>query len=115
MKKNPKCPKCKNNSQKRGSRLGKIRYRCNTCHHWFQVNHAKEKISSKKMLIQHLSGMSFRNLAETSGCGVATAYRKVEKGLKELPTCIDVTRWYCQKFHGVLLVDGKYVKVKKND
>lgn len=35
--------------------------------------------------------------------------------MSELPTCIDVTRWYCQKFQGVLLVDGKYVKVKRYD
>lgn len=39
----------------------------------------------------------------------------MEQGLVELPTCIDVTRWYCEKFQGVLLVDGKYVKVKKQD
>jgi len=59
--------------------------------------------------VQHLSGISFRNLSELHGCGVATAYRKVKKGLEELPTCIDVTRWYCQKFQGVLLVAAKYV------
>lgn len=67
------------------------------------------------MLLQYLSGISFRSLAEIHGCGTATAYRKVQKGLNELPTCIDVTRWYCQKFQGVLLVDGKYIKVKRYD
>jgi hypothetical protein len=71
-------------------------------------------MSAKHLLVQHLSGISFRNLSELHGCGVATAYRKVQVGLEELPTCIDVTRWYCQKFQGVLLVDGKYVRVKKN-
>jgi len=67
------------------------------------------------LVIQHLSGISFRNLSQIHGCGSATAYRKVQKGLIELPTCIDVTRWYCQKFQGVLLVDGKYVRVKRYD
>lgn len=62
-----------------------------------------------------MSGISFRNLSEIHGIGVATAYRKVKTGLEELPTCIDVTRWYCQKFQGILLVDGKYVKIKKHD
>lgn len=46
---------------------------------------------------------------------MGTAFNRVNQGLKELPTCIDVTRWYCQKFQGVLLVDGKYIKVKKHD
>lgn len=115
MKSNPRCPKCKNKSQKRGLRRGKIRYQCQSCKHWFQINRSREKVSSKSLLIQHLSGISFRNLANIHSCGVATAYRKVEKGLKELPLCIDVTRWYCQKFQGILLVDGKYVKVKRYD
>ena len=62
-----------------------------------------------------MSGISFRALSDIHGCGVATAYRRVQKGLQELPTCIDVTRWYCQKFQGILLVDGKYVSVKRYD
>lgn len=115
MKQNPKCPKCKNKSWKKGKRRGKIKYQCQTCKHWFHVNRSRDKNPSKQLLIQHLSGISFRNLSEMHGCGVATAYRKVKNGLEELPTCIDVTRWYCQKFQGVLLVDGKYVKVKRYD
>lgn len=115
MQNNPKCPKCSNTqTQKRGKRQGKIRYRCQSCKHWFQINRGQNKIESKKLLVQHLSGISFRNLAELHECSVGTAYNKVEIGLRELPTCIDVTRWYCQKFQGVLLVDGKYVKVKRN-
>jgi len=114
MKKNPTCPKCKSKTWRKGKRRGKIKYQCQTCKHWFQVNRSREKVESKKLLVQHLSGISFRNLSEIHGCGVATAYRRVKKGLEQLPTCIDVTRWYCQKFQGVLLVDGKYVKVKKN-
>ncbi|PIW97335.1 hypothetical protein COZ82_00115 [Candidatus Kaiserbacteria bacterium CG_4_8_14_3_um_filter_38_9] len=115
MKNNPKCPKCKNKSQKRGVRKGKIRYQCQTCKHWFRVNRSQEKVSSKQLLIQHLTGISFRNLADIHECSVGNAYNQVKKGLKELPLCIDVTRWYCEKFQGILLVDGKYVKVKKHD
>jgi len=110
MQKNPKCPKCANlKTQKRGKRRGKTRYQCRECKHWFQLNRSREKTPPKQLLVQHLSGISFRNLSELHGCGVATAYRKVKKGLEELPTCIDVTRWYCQKFQGVLLVAAKYV------
>lgn len=116
MRKNPKCPKCKNvSTQKRGVRRGKIRYQCQICKNWFHINHSSDRISSKELLIQHLSGISFRSLGDLHGCGAATAYRRVEKGLRELPSCIDVTRWYCQKFQGILLVDGKYIKVKRYD
>lgn len=31
--------------------------------------------------------------------------------LSKLPHCADVTRQYCQKFSGILLVDGKYLSV----
>jgi transposase-like protein len=46
---------------------------------------------------------------------VATAYRAVNTELRKLPICIDVTRKYCQKFSGILLVDGKYIAVKRYD
>ncbi len=115
MQKNPKCPNCRSKSWKKGKRRGNIKYQCQACSHWFQVNHSREKSPSKQLLIEHLSGISFRNLSEIHSCGTATAHRKVQKGLKELPLCIDVTRWYCQKFQGILLVDGKYVRVKRHD
>lgn len=116
MKNNPKCPTCKSlKTRKHGLRRGKIRYQCQSCKHWFQINRSAEKISSKSLLVQHLSGIPFRGLADIYSCGVATAFRKVRKGLEELPLCIDVTRWYCEKFQGILLVDGKYVKVKRYD
>ena len=115
MKKNPRCPKCANKSWKKGKRRGKSKYQCQVCKHWFQVSRSREKVESKTLLVQHLSGISFRNLAELHACSVGTAYNKVSAGLQQLPTCIDVTRWYCQKFQGVLLVDGKYVTVKKQD
>jgi transposase-like protein len=43
---------------------------------------------------------------------VGSCYNKVSSYLNDLPHCADVTRDYCLKFCGVLLVDGKYVKVK---
>lgn len=42
--------------------------------------------------------------------GVA-AYNRVIKELKLLPTSVDLTREYCQYSSGVLIIDGKYVKV----
>jgi len=103
------------NTWKKGVRRGRSKYQCRDCLKWFQVNRARILLSSKTLLVEHLSGISFRTISELHGCGVATAFRRVDQGLKELPTCIDVTRWYCQKFQGVLLVDGKYVAIKKYD
>ena len=116
MKKNITCPHCKSvKTQNRGKRRGKQRYHCRSCKQWFQINRSREKVPAKSLLVQHLSGISFRTLSDIHGCGYATAYRRVQKGLQELPTCIDVTRWYCRKFQGILLVDGKYVRVKRHD
>lgn len=47
--------------------------------------------------------------------GVGTAYRYALKELKALPHCADLTRKYCNRFCGILVVDGKYVKVKGYD
>ena len=59
-----------------------------------------------------MSGVSFRTLATSNGIGVATAYRYALKELELLPHCADITRKYCNRFCGILVVDGKYVKVK---
>lgn len=42
----------------------------------------------------------------------STAYRRCLKALKALPHCADITRRYSTKYCGILLVDGKYIKVK---
>lgn len=92
-----------------------MKYVCHSCGKWFQIVRHTSKISAKKLTLFHLSGLSFRRLAEVHECGVATAYRKVQKELEKLPVCIDVTRQYCQKFSGILQVDGKYIAVKRYD
>lgn len=56
--------------------------------------------------------MSFRSLGFHYGVSTSTAYRKVLKALKELPDCADITRRYSTNFHGTLIADGKFVKVK---
>lgn len=46
---------------------------------------------------------------------VMTCYRKTLLFLKSLPHCADITRKYCNKFSGILVVDGKYIKVQGYD
>lgn len=42
----------------------------------------------------------------------STAYRRSLKALEQIPHCADITRLYCSHFCGILLVDGKFLKVK---
>jgi len=56
--------------------------------------------------------MSFRSLADKYNLSVGTTYNKCFKALENLPHCADITRQYCSKYSGILLVDGKYISVK---
>lgn len=57
-------------------------------------------------------GESFRSISEIRSVSPTTAFRRYHKALKELPHCADITRKYCSHFCGILLVDGKYIKIK---
>ena len=63
-------------------------------------------------MLSHIQGKSFRSIAESNGVSAPTAFRAYLKASKNIPLVIDITRNYCSKFCGILLVDGKYVKVK---
>jgi transposase-like protein len=72
-------------------------------------------MSSKLLLLDHLSGVSFRSLGEKYNVNASTVYRKCLSELNKLPHCADITRKYCTRFCGTLLVDDKYVSVKGYD
>lgn len=63
-------------------------------------------------MLQQVNGMAFRSLAYQFQVSVGGAYTTVASQLNELPHCTEVTRQYCNRFCGVLLVDGKYITVK---
>ena len=56
--------------------------------------------------------MSFRKLADEHGLSHAQAYARVSTEMDKLPTNTRLTYDYCNRFCGVLVVNGKYVKVK---
>jgi len=56
--------------------------------------------------------MSFRALSQKYNISIGNAYSKCFKALEDLPHCADITRKYCSKYSGILLVDGKYITVK---
>ena len=106
------CPECASKDViKRGVRRGKLKFYCKNCSGWFQINRSKEK-GLKKVLLSHIQGQSFRSIAESHGVTAPTAFRAYQKASKSIPLVIDITRNYCSKFCGILLVDGKYLKVK---
>ena len=62
-----------------------------------------------------MTGLSFRSIAQEFDISVGKSYEAYFKVLENLPICIDITRKFCSKFCGILLVDGKYLKVKGYD
>lgn len=109
------CPSCSSkNVIKKGSRRGKLRFLCKACNKSFQLNRIPKR-NKYNLLIRHLDGTPFRKLAEQENISHMTAYRSCMNALKELPHCADLTRKYCNRFSGHLLVDGKYIKVKGYD
>ncbi len=112
MKNNPLCPHRRSKSQKRGKRRGKIRYQCQNCSHWFQVNRLPKSIDAKKLLLLHLDGLSFRSLSDIFNISVGSAYNYCLEEMRKLPHLADVSRKYSGRFCGILLTDGKFVKVK---
>lgn len=108
----PKCPNCSSpNVIRKGIRRGAVKYYCLECGKWFQVLHSHGP-NKAQILLEHLDGRSFRSLALQYGISAYTAHAWCHEELKKLPACIDITRKYCTRFCGRILVDGKYLKVK---
>ena len=95
-------------------RRGKVKYFCKACGGWFQINR-KEKINIHKDLSTHLLGISYRGLEFQDSRGASSHYSDIRTLLKQLPHVADITRKYCTSYGGILLVDGKYIKVKGYD
>lgn len=106
-----KCPFCGCSGIRKGVRRGYIKYLCKSCGKWYQLRRTR-KFPHGSLLLPHIYGMSFRSLASQYGLSPSTAYRRCLKALGNLPHCADVTRQYCSRFCGILLVDGKYISVK---
>jgi len=82
---------------------------CKECGKRFSINH-KRKASC--LWISHVDGIPYRKLADEYSLSHAQTYARVAKELDQLPTNTRLTYDYCNRFGGILVVDGKYVKVK---
>lgn len=96
---------------RKGLRRGKVKYFCRSCGKWFQINRS-ERLDVGRLVRCHLDGISFRSLMDESNLALGTTFGKIIKYLDDLPHCADITRKYCSKWSGILVVDGKFVKVK---
>ena len=79
------------------------------CRHWFKVDHRKK---DPVLWIPHIDGIPFRKLGDENDISGKQAYTRVFAELKLLPQNLDITRQYCEYSSGILIIDGKYIKVK---
>lgn len=56
--------------------------------------------------------MPFRKLGDEHGLSAAQAYNRVFRELEALPDNTELTRQYCEYTSGILIMDGKYIKVR---
>lgn len=59
-----------------------------------------------------MDGTSFRSLGNEHDLSPGQAYNRVIDELNHLPENTWLTKQYCNRWSGILVVDGKFVKVK---
>lgn len=85
------------------------RFRCKECRHWFKVDHRQTR---KPLWTLHIDGIPFRKLGHIHGMSGKQIYCRVFDKLKQLPQNTNLTRELCKYSSGILIIDGKYVKVR---
>jgi len=107
---NPHCKKCgSKETNKWGSRNGLKRYFCKECLHSFSIDHRQKK---PVFWIPYIDGIPYRSLGNEHGLTGTQVYRIVKKEMLSLPDNTWLTHKYCNRYSGILIVDGKFVKVK---
>lgn len=106
----PQCRKCHSwRTIRRGSRRGCKRYFCNACRTSFSVDHGRR---NTWLWTSYVDGLSLRKLGRLYQLSPAQTYRRVTAEIKKLPDNTRLTADRCDRFCGILVVDGKYVKVR---
>ena len=59
-----------------------------------------------------MNGVPFRKLADLYDISQGKAFSQVEKEMNQLPENTHLSANYCNRWSGILNIDGKYVKVK---
>jgi len=63
-------------------------------------------------LVQYLDGLPFRKISDQNGVSPASIFRSCERDLKALPSNLDITIKYANRYCGYLVFDGKWFPVK---
>lgn len=109
---NPKCPDCgSRRTIKKGTQDSRQRYLCEYCNKSFSIYHGPKR---PVLWIPHIDGVSFRKLGDENDLSPAQTYARVIEELDTLPDNTALTQEYCDpaKFSGILVLDGKFVRVK---
>ncbi len=110
-----KCPICYSTSKViRHTKRGKsIRFKCKRCIKYFSIRTVY--VDKKKILSDHLDGLSFRALGTRHSISPMTAWRICEEELKKLPDNNKFTHTFCNRFSDIYVCDGKYLPIKGYD
>lgn len=81
---------------------------CQMCKKWFSVDHRRKE----SVLEEHFDGKAMRKIARRSGTSKSTVLRKYQKEIRALPHNNAITKQFCNRFCGIIVVDGKFVKVR---
>ncbi|MBI2410573.1 MAG: transposase [Candidatus Kerfeldbacteria bacterium] len=85
------------------------RYSCQSCTGSFSVDHRRKEAV---LWVPHINGIPFRKLGDERGMSGKQAYTRVFVELGTLPDNTVLTQKYCTYTSGILIIDGKYVKVR---
>lgn len=64
------------------------------------------------MIEDHIDGKPIRKIADKNKTSTSTIARRYYFQLKNFPHNNEITKRYCNRFCGILIVDGKYVNVR---
>jgi transposase-like protein len=67
------------------------------------------------VLLDHVDGKPLRKIADKDKISKSKVEREFRRELAKLPHNNDFTKKYCNRFCGIIVVDGKYVKVRNYD
>lgn len=110
-----KCPICFSTSSviRHSKRGTSIRFKCKGCIKFFSIKTVH--VDKKRILSDHLDGLSFRALAVKHSISPMTAWRICEEKLVDLPDNNKFTHTFCNRFSDIYVFDGKYLPIKGYD
>lgn len=82
---------------------------CKSCRGSFSVDHHPQK---EPFWVPYIDGVPIRKLADERRLSPAQTFECIKAEMNALPDCNWLTVNYCNRFCGILIMDGKYVKVR---